>query len=136
MNYLLKGRALANLVMDAGPVQGIEFSGASPVLQVSIIVQNTNSLGFTINSMAGNVYTSDGGQQTLIGNVFNFAPFTVPPNSQSTFILNLKLFPVGVVNTVIQAIQYKNFTKQLSVDMTVNIDGLQFTKTLTLTVGV
>lgn len=126
LNFLLKGRALKNLVFAPGSVQDIAFEGANPIIRVSAIVQNTNSVGFTINSMAGNVFSDDAGSAVLVGNIYNFTPLLIPGNSQSVIILNIRLFPLGLSNLIAQAIQYKNFTKNIHVDAAVNIDGLQF----------
>lgn len=126
LNYFLKGRALSNLIFTAGQVQSIDLQGATPVIRFTITVQNTNSIGVVLQSIAGNIYTQDAGKLTLIGNISNFQPTPIPGNSESLLVLNCRCNMLGIINEIISAFQYKNVTKNLQVQAAANIDGVQF----------
>ena len=76
--FYSKGRALSNLVFTPGPVSGIQMVNGGPVLSLNISVQNTSSASLQINSLAANVISNG----SLVGNVYNFLPTTVPANAQ------------------------------------------------------
>lgn len=127
LNYLLKGRALGNLIFTAGQIQSIDMQGATPIIRFTMTVQNTNSVGVVLQSIAGNIFTSDAGKLTLIGNISNFQPTPIPGNSESILLLNCRCNLVGIINDIISAFQYKNLQKNIQVQAVANIDGLQFT---------
>lgn len=131
-----KGRALSNLIFSPGQINAIHFDGATPVIELSILAQNTNSASVPINAIAGNIYTQDGTGQTLIGNIYNFQPTLIQGNAATWLTLYCRCQIVGVVNEVISAFQYKNNTKNLIIQATANVSGIQFAvPEFTLTVG-
>lgn len=132
---LLKARTLGNLVFSGGQIQSISFDGVTPIIEVAIVVQNTSSMGVTLSSLAGNIFTSDGGGSTLIGNVSSFAPVNIAPNSPSVVVFNVRARVLGIVNDVITAFQTKNFTKQLDFQCMANVAGLQFPVNFKIPVG-
>jgi len=120
------GLYLWNLSRSAGYLQYYPgnitgFSLIPPVITVDLIVQNTSNVSFTINSLAANV-TSDG---TQIGNVSDFIPVTIGPNSQGPIPLTLKLLPLGIVNDIISIITGGVGSRNILIKGTVNANGIQ-----------
>jgi len=132
---LLKARTLANLVFSAGQVSGISFEGLTPILSVSLIVQNTSSIGVTLQSIAGNVFTEDGGSSTLVGNLSSFLPVHIAPNQQSAININVRMRLLGIVNDIITAYQSRNYTKVLEFQCSANVDGVQMPFSFKIPVG-
>jgi len=136
LNYLLKGRALSNLIFTRPQVQQIDFEGATPVIVFTVLVQNTNNVGIFLSSIAGNVYVRDGGSTVLIGNVSNFQGQMIAGNTETPLVLRCRCNIVGVVNEIIAAFQYKNSQRMLTVIASANIDGIQYgIPEFTMTVG-
>lgn len=125
-SYLLKGRALKNLVFSNGQLQSIGMQGATPIIDFTVLAQNTASIGITLQSLAGNIYTDDLGQKTLIGNISNFSPVLIAANQQTFIPLQCRTRIVGVVNDLISAFQNRNFQMALVVQAWANVDGIQF----------
>lgn len=114
-------KAAGKLTFFPGNITSFDMQGLSPVLYAELIVQNTNNVSFTINSMAASV-TADG---TLIGNVSNFTPVQVPGNSQAAVPLTLVLMPIGIANQIIQIITGGAGRKDIKVTGSVNANGFQ-----------
>lgn len=126
-----KARALGDLVFFPGAIQGAAFSGSSPQVSATILVQNTSGSALQINSFVGNV-TSNG---TLIGNVSNFSPFVVPGNSQVSMPVTLLLQPIGIVNDLIQSFSNSNFAQNLTISGNANVNNFQLPVNVTFSVG-
>lgn len=125
-------RAAGNLVFFPGNVTGLNISGLSPVLTADLIVQNTNNVTFTVYSIAASV-SSNG---TLIGNVSNFSPITIPGNSQATIPLTLVLQPLAIVNNIIGIITGGVGKQEIQIQGSLNADGIQAPISLTYKLGV
>lgn len=126
-----KARALANLVFSPGTVNNMGFINGTPVADFTILVQNTSSAGLTVNSFAGNVFSNN----TLVGNVFNFSPVDIPPNSQVPVNVSIQFKALGIVNDIIRSFQYNNFGQVVSIDGFANVSGLQLPIHLQFAVG-
>lgn len=125
-------RSAGNLVYLPGNITGFSLSGFSPVITADIIVQNTSNSDFTINSLAGNVLSGS----TLIGNIANFVPVHIGPNSQGRIPLTLTLQPLGVVNDIISIITGGSGSRTITVQGAVNANGVQAPLSLQYKVGV
>lgn len=108
-SFYSKARAAGTLIFMPAGVSQISFDGGSPLIVFNLIVQNTSSSGFVLESLAGNVYCDS----TYIGNVSSFNPIQVPGNSQVTIPVNGRLMLVGIVNQITQAFLHKNVTKKI-----------------------
>jgi hypothetical protein len=126
-----KGLAASNLVFYPGSVSGMSFNGSTPTVQFTMQVQNTSGTDLTINSFAGNIFSSD----TLIGNVYNFTPVLIPAGSMAVITVNAQLNAVSIVNDIIRAFQMKNFSENLDVNATANVQGIQVPVNLSFNVG-
>lgn len=114
-------KAAGHLLFVPGNITNIGLEGMYPVVVADLIVQNTSNVNFTLNSLAGSV-TSDG---TLIGNISNFTAVSIPGNSQTAVPLHLSLFPLGIVDNIIQAFYGGFQRKEFVIDGSVNANGQQ-----------
>lgn len=126
-----KGAAAGTLIFYPDRIRDFEFDGLTPVLVAGIRVQNTSNQSFTLNSLAGNVFSDN----TLVGNASIFTPQTVLANSQKIFTVDIRLLPLGIVNDIIKAWQYKNFTKKIEINAMANVDNLQTEIKLNYSIG-
>lgn len=124
-------KAAGKLTYYPGNITAFDMQGLSPVLYAELIVQNTNNVSFTINSMAASV-TADG---TLIGNVSNFSPVQIPGNSQAAIPITLVLMPIGIANEIIQIITGGAGRKNIKVTGGVNANGFQEEFSLDFKIG-
>lgn len=124
-------RAAGNLVYFPGNITGFSLSGISPVITADLIIQNTNNISFTVYSVAASV-TSNG---TLIGNVSNFTPITIPGNSQTTIPLTLVLQPIAIVNNILGIITGGVGNTEIKVSGSLNANGMQVPIELPYKVG-
>jgi hypothetical protein len=88
-------------------VAGLKTGGSvlAPQFQIQIGVQNPSSIDYIIRSMSGNVYVDD----VLIGNASNFQEVTIKSNSQTIYIIVLR---VGILQLAAEVL--KIFSGQLS----------------------
>jgi len=98
-----KARAAGTLLFRPGKVSNISFDGVAPVLDLSLVVQNTSSSGFTLESMAGNIVAVNGDDQYIIGNFSNFTPVPVNGNSETVVPVRVRLQMIGIVQNIIDA---------------------------------
>lgn len=124
-------KAAGKLTYYPGDITAFEMQGLSPVLYAELVVQNTNNVSFTLNSLAGSV-TVDG---TLIGNVSNFTPVQINGNSQAVIPLTLVLMPIGIANEIIQIITGGAGRKSIKVSGSVNANGFQEEFSLDFKIG-
>jgi hypothetical protein len=129
---LAKTQALGTVNFFPGKLHSLSFDGATPIVTVQLLAQNTSNKLFTMQSIAGNVYTDN----YLVGNVSNFTAVQIAPNTQTAIPIKIRLSLLAVVNEIIAAIQTGNFSKTLYVDAHANIDGLQVPIKETFKVGV
>jgi len=114
-------KAAANLIYFPGNITGFRLDGISPVVYVDLIIQNTNNVSFTINSLAGNVFSDS----TVIGNIANFTPVEEAGNSQTSVPLTLVLQPIAIVGDIIAIFTGGVGKRNLQVHGTVNANGIQ-----------
>lgn len=130
-SFLAKANAAGSLIFSPGGVSGISLQGTTPVITFSLIVQNTDSNGFTLNSLAGNL-TCDG---YYVGNLSSFIPIPIAGNSQTVIPVQVRLQFIGIVNDIIKSFDTKNFQKQLSFTGFANAGFLRVPLDLKFTVG-
>jgi hypothetical protein len=121
VNLLKKGTSLGRLNFYPAAVSKITFDGAIPVMKFGLAAQNTSGNKFIVNSIAGNLYANG----YLIGNISNFTPVVIPPNSQVIVPLTARLSPVGIVQNIIEAFDGGNFSIEVELDANANIDNFQ-----------
>ncbi len=114
-------KAAGNLIFVPGNITNVGLEGISPVIVATLLVQNTSNVDFTLNSLAATV-TSEG---TQIGNISNFTVTAIPGNTQTTVPLQLVLYPLGIVDNIIQAIYGGSVKREIIIAGSVNANGQQ-----------
>jgi hypothetical protein len=112
VSILAKARAAASLIFLPGGVNNIGFEGSTPTMDFTVLVQNTSSSGFWLNSLAGQI-TCD---NTYVGNISSFSPVYISGNSQTVISLRARLAVIGLVNQLMQAFINKDFQKDIVVN--------------------
>lgn len=126
-----KARAAGTLFFLPGRVNNIYFDGATPVLSLSLRVQNTSSQGFTVESMAGNILSGD----FVIGNFSNFNPVYIAGNSEIVVPINVRLMLVGIVQDIITSFATRSFVKVITLQGLVNAGFVRAPVNVTFEVG-
>lgn len=126
-----KARAIANLVFVPGGISNLSFAGANPVMNFSVYAQNTAGTAVTVNSFAGNIFCNG----TLIGNVSEFTPVTLPANSQTEVSLNAQLMGIAVVSDLIQSFSSGGVTQNINIKGNANGVGFQVPIDLSFSIG-
>ena len=129
-----KGSQLGQLVFYPGKVRDIQM-WPEITMQLELIIQNTNSDSLQINSIAGALYSNESGTSTLIGNVSSFVPVRINGNTQGMILVAVRLKAISLVNEIIRAFQQNNFSKEIELDASANVDNLQLPVNLTFKVG-
>lgn len=131
--YSLLGKKaqLSRLVFYPEKVRDINFYGLSPVMTMGLLIQNTSNDSVVINSFAGNLFAND----ILIGNASNFQPVIVQRNGQGVMLVTVKLSALGIVNDIIRAFQFGNFSQDLRLNGYVNAEALQIPVNLNFKIG-
>jgi len=112
-------------------IESLTLDKLTPVLTFTVLLQNTSDDSYTINSIAGNIYCNN----ILIGNVSMFNSFTIAPSGQNVLSLTSRLNSAGIINDLIKAIQYGQFSQKITFDGYANIDNYQLPFTIDYTVG-
>lgn len=120
-NFITKGKALGSINFIAGDIHSFDLVGSTPVLTVGVIAQNTSSSQFVIKSIAGNV-TADG---YSVGVVSFFNPVTIAPNSQVQIFVQIRFFPLSIVQDIINAFQTNDFSQDVTFKGYANVDNFQ-----------
>lgn len=126
-----KANAAGSLFFLPGRISNISFDGATPVIQLSLIAQNTSSQGLTIESLAGNILTGS----NIIGNFSNFTPVHIAGNSQSTIPVTIRMQLIGLVQDIINSFVSGGFTKRLRLQGLVNAGFVRAPVDVTFEVG-
>lgn len=127
-----KARAAGSLFFLPGRISSITFDNATPVVQLSLIAQNTSSQGLTIESMAGNILTEG---DYIIGNFSNFTPIHIAGNAQSAIPVTIRLQLVGLVQDIITSFATGSFSKRLTLRGLVNAGFVRAPIDVTFEVG-
>lgn len=125
-NLFSRRMAAGTLNFLPGPVKSFRIDGATPIITVGLLVQNTSNQNYTINSLAGTVYTNSNGKNWIIGNVSSFVPQVITQNSQSLLFVDLRLMLIGVVSDMINYLSVGDqFSQDISLNAIANVSGLQ-----------
>jgi hypothetical protein len=126
-----KRHAAQTLNFFPDEVKDFHFSGLTPVFTLGLGVQNTSNQSFTINALVGNAMSNG----FYVGNLANFKPQVVPKISQGILLVECRMSLIGVVNDLISAFQNHDFTQNLIIQGTANVDNLQVPLDLKFKVG-
>jgi hypothetical protein len=134
-NLYAKKKALESIDFLAGRIKNVGFDAFTPTITLELIAQNTSNHIFTVNSIAGNVFTVSNGKNYNVGNVSEFLPITIPANSQTPVVVTIRLQLIGVVTDLLNAILYGNFPKTISLVALANVDNIQIPINFDYTIG-
>lgn len=88
-------------------------------INITIGIQNPTSNGFTIHSLAGDLYVND----YHFGNISNFTPTTIPANSETPYTISLLLDTLSLPGTILDIIRdFRGII--VRVDAQANVDDL------------
>lgn len=132
---LSKRATLSTLNFYPSSVKNIHFDNATPVMTIGLACQNTSNQKLVIRSIAGNLSANVNGTNYDVGNISNFQEQTVQPNSQTEILIDVRLALIGVVNDLIRALQFGNFSQELRLQAYANIDRYQVPIDLKFKIG-
>lgn len=130
-----KARAASTLIFSPGNITGIRMEGSTPIVDLTLRVQNTSSSGFTLESLAGNVTLQESGKEYYIGNVSSFVPTPIFANSSVLVPVQLRLQPLGVVQGLITAFQSGGTKRIIHVDGFANAGFVRAPVVVDFTIG-
>jgi len=119
-SLIRKATAAGNLVFYPKGIRGLKFEGATPIIELGLGVGNASNQDFTINAMAGNLYTND----TYIGYVSNYNAITIPPRSEAVIPIKIRLSLIGIVSQLVEGISNGTWTQNLDLQLQANVDNL------------
>jgi hypothetical protein len=126
-----KGKALGNLIFFPYSIKNIRFQGATPILSLGITVQNTSNQSFTLKSIAGELFANN----YLIGNLSQFTPLTINPNSEVVMYVDCRLSLLSIVGDIVNAIKTGAWSQNLELECMANVDNLQVPINITYKFG-
>ena len=131
-NAFAKAGALTRLNFYPKGVSGLRFDGVTPVVTLSLAIQNTSNQAIVLRSIAGNVYANG----TLVGNVSNYVPTRIRENSETFLPLTVRLSLLGITENIIAAIQGNaGFSQRMELDARANLDNYNLPVNVKYTIG-
>lgn len=99
----------------------LSFDGITPVLKITIAIQNITNRNFNITGFTGNLFAGD----VFIGNVSNIDPVVVEKGKETLYVLNVRLSLVSLVSDIISKIvQKEGLDYSLYLVGTLNAEGV------------
>lgn len=128
---LAKKSASGSLVFYPASVRNIKFQGSTPIMTVGLVIQNPTNQKFVVKSLAGNLFANN----YLVGNLSSFQTTEILPNSEVILYVEIRLSLISIVNDIIRAFQFGNFSQDLLLKATANVDNYPVPLTLNYKVG-
>lgn len=108
LNYFIKALA-------------VSFDGFTPLLRVTVAVQNPSNQQFIIRSIVGNIFINE----TKAGNVSMFETITINPNTQTELPVVVRLDQIPAVSDLLVLIQRQSGNPQeIKLVALINANGL------------
>lgn len=107
------------------------MQGLTPVMTLSILVQNTSSQDFTLRSLGGTL-TANG---YVIGNLASFQTTVIRGNSEGVILVEVTMFALGVVYDIIQIFATGNSTQEIELRAYANVDNYQIPVNMKFIIG-
>lgn len=117
-NAFAKGTAAQRLTFYPAGVGGLRFDGATPVLTLSLAVQNTSNQTIVLQSLAGQLYANG----YLLGNVSVWTPTRINANAESRIPLNVRLSLIGAAQNIVDIIQGGGLAQDIEFEARANVD--------------
>lgn len=110
----------------------LSWDNQTPVLKVSIGIQNPDENSFLVKSIVGNLYANG----TIVGNVSAFTPLTVPPLSSVVYPVYVRLSILGITSNIIQILTGSGgFREMVEFDGTARVDNITNPLNIKYTIG-
>lgn len=117
--YLLMKKKVANLNYYLKGFD-LSFDGITPVLNLSLVVQNVNNTGFNVKSFVGLLYVGT----ARIGNVYGFTPVRIALSSETPVNIQVRLSPLAIVSDIVSRIVQKSgLSYELTLIGNLNAEG-------------
>lgn len=110
-----------NLAFYPGNVTNLGFDSGSPEASAELIVQNTSNAQITIYSLTASV-TLNG---DMVGNIYNFTPVNINPNSQTAIPITIRFLMLGVISQLIDTLNAGLHPETLVISGSCNANGVQ-----------
>ena len=107
------------------------MQGLTPVMTLSLLVQNTSSQDFTIRSLGGTLSANG----YVIGKLSSFQTVQIRGNSEGLIIVEVNLFLLGIVNDIIQIFATGNTTQEIQLRAYANVDNYQIPVNMKFIIG-
>lgn len=128
---IAKGGAAASLNYRVVKVS-ISFDGLTPILQLTIGVQNPTNQSFTIRSIVGDITSND----NYLANVSSFTASYIVPNAESLLQINARVSVLGLASDVYDTITGNSDIRQnIKFAGSVNVDGVVIPLKLNYAIG-
>lgn len=119
---LLKTRKVAAFDQMRFLINRVSLSGNvfTPELNIALLAQNPTDEDIAISSLLGDVYVND----SKIGNVSSFTPFTLLPNSETPFTVKARVSVTGILSQLGELLNGVGGAQpKVRISGTVNADG-------------
>lgn len=99
----------------------LDFDGITPVIKITLAVQNISNRQFNITGFTGVLYAGD----KVLGNVSQFNPVVIMPTKETFYTINVRLSPIALVSDIVSKItQGTGLSYDLRIIGTMNAEGL------------
>ena len=116
-----KGSALSTLNFYPKGVKQVRFDGITPVVTLALAIQNTSGQNMVVRSFAGNLYANG----YFLGNASSYTATAIRPNSETIFLINVRMSVIGVVQDIIKAFNAQGPAQALELDAKANVENYQ-----------
>jgi len=131
VNAFQKASAAGTLNFYPDSIKNIGFDGITPVATLGIMVQNPTGQRYQVRSLVAKLIANG----FEIGNVSSFTPTYIAPNSQSVYLVNVRLSVLGVVTDIINAFNGGGFRHEVQFKGWANVDNFVIPLNMTYVVG-
>jgi hypothetical protein len=107
-----------------GNVKSIGWQWLSPVITISLIVQNTSNHSFNLLSIAGDLYSVKSDNDYLLGHISDFTSQTIAPNSETVVDVAVRLELLGIVSDLFNSVN-TGIAQTIHLSALANVDQIQ-----------
>lgn len=115
-----KAKAGGDLVFFPRGIRAIRFEGANPILELNLGIANTSNQEFTINAIAGNLYTNG----TYVGYVSNFNHTAIHAQTEVSLVVSCRMSLLGIVSQLLDGLQNGTWEQDVQLELNANVDNI------------